>query len=85
MTKVNTMNTKLTRGDKAHKKFIEKLDVFKDGLKHGMDSLEMIHKQTLDSSVEFTKVVSKSQEVERTALYDIIKKCEDETRRKTNY
>lgn len=39
MTKVNTMNTKLTRGDKAHKKFIEKLDVFKDGLKHGMDSL----------------------------------------------
>lgn len=82
MTKVNTMNTKLTRGDKAHKKFIEKLDVFKDGLKHGMDSLEMIHKQTLDSSVEFTKVVSKSQEVERTALYDIIKKCEDETRRK---
>lgn len=82
MTKVNTVNTKLTRGDKAHKKFVEKLDIFKDGLKHGMDSLNAVHKQTLDSSVEFSEKISKSQEVERIALYDIIKQCEDETRRK---
>ena len=85
MTKADVMNTKLTRGDKAHKKFVEKLSVFKDGLKHGMDSLEVIHKQTLDSSEEFSKIVSKSQEGERTDLYDIIKNCEDETRRKEAY
>lgn len=82
MPKIGTTNPKLTRGDKVHKKYMDKLDVFKDGLMHGLDSLTLIHKQTLDSSVEYAEKVSKSQESERSALYEIIKTCEDEMRRK---
>lgn len=82
MPKVGTTSQKLTRGDKVHKKFMDKLDVFKNGLTHGLDSLTVIHKQTLDSSVEYAEKISKSQESERTAFYEIIKTCEDETRRK---
>lgn len=82
MPKVGTTSSKLTRGDKVHKKFMDKLDVFKDGLTHGLDTLTLIHKQTLDSSEEYVEKVSKTQETERSALYEIIKTCEDETRRK---
>lgn len=80
MTKVTTTGPRLTRGDKAHKKYMDKLDVFKDGLNHGLNSFTLIHKQTLDASLEYAEKVSKSQELERSALYEIIKTCEDDTR-----
>ncbi len=82
MTKVTTTSPKLTREDKAHKKFMDKLDVFKDTLTHGLDSFTLIHKQTLDSSLEYAEKVSKFQEAERCVLYEIIKSCDDETKRK---
>ena len=85
MTKIDTPSPKLTRADKAHKKFMDKLDVFREGLEHSLDSIDSIHKRTLDSSSEYYDKVSKSQEFERTALYEIIKTCEDESRRKEAY
>ncbi len=39
MAKVNTINPKFTRGDKTHRKFMDKLDNFKDGLTHSLYSL----------------------------------------------
>lgn len=81
MKKTGTTSLKLTRGDKAHKKFMDRLNVFKDGMTHGLDSFTLIHKQTLDSSLEYAEKISKSQEAERAALYDIIKTCEDKIRR----
>ena len=85
MAKVGTTSSKLTRGDKAHKKFMDKLSVFKDGMTHGLDSFTLIHKQTLDSSLEYAEKISKSQEAERSALYDIIRTCEDKTRRNEDF
>ena len=73
-----TKNTGLTRGDKAHKKFMDKLNVLRDNVNHGYDSLKAVHKQTTDSSVRFKETVDKGQETERKALYDIIKTSEDE-------
>ncbi len=73
-----TKNTGLTRGDKAHKKFMDKLNVLRDNVNHGYDSLKAVHKQTTDSSVSFKETVDKGQEAERKALYDIIKTSEDE-------
>lgn len=85
MAKVDTPAPKLTRGDKAHRKFMDKLDTFKDGLTHGLDSITTIHKQGLDSSSEYYEKVSKSQELERSKLYRIIETCEDETKCKEAY
>ncbi len=83
MIKENTTTSSIpTRGDKAHKKFMDKLVVFKDGLIYGLDSFTLIHKQTLDSSLDYAEKVSKSQELERSALCEILKTCDDETRRK---
>lgn len=82
MAKENVNAPNLTRGDKVHKKFMDKLDVFKDGMTKGLDSFTLVHKQTLDASTQYAEVVAKSQEAERAALYEVIKTCEDEARRK---
>lgn len=85
MEKMDTTGSKLTRQDKAHQKFMDKLDTFKDGLIHGLDSLKSTHKQTLDSSSEYATKIIESQKDERSELYAIIKTCEDETKRKEAY
>ena len=85
MEKATNVSPGLTRGDKVHKKCMDRLVVVKDGLTHGLDSFTLIHKQTLDSSSEYTEIVSKSQEPERSQLLDIIKTSEDETKRKEAY
>lgn len=82
MEKTNTMDLKLTRGDKIYKKAMDKLNIFKDGLMHGLDSFTLIHKQTLNSCDEYVERISKSQEFERLELYEIIKISEDEIKRK---
>ena len=51
MAEKRTTNTNVTRYDKAHKKFMDKLNVLKDNVNHGYDSLKVVHKQTIDSSV----------------------------------
>ena len=78
MAEKRTTNTNVTRYDKAHKKFMDKLNVLKDNVNHGYDSLKVVHKQTVDSSVNFKETVDKGQEQERKDLYDIIKTSEDE-------
>lgn len=78
MAEKRTINTNVTRYDKAHKKFMDKLNVLKDNVNHGYDSLKVVHKQTVDSSVSFKETVDKGQEQERKDLYDIIKTSEDE-------
>lgn len=85
MANGGTTSMKMTRGDKAHKKFMDKFMVYKDGLKHSMDSFTTIHKQTLDAASKYTETVSKSQEAERASLYEVIKTSEDETRRREAY
>lgn len=80
MANSGTTGTKLTRGDKAHNKFMDKLIACKDGMKHGMDSITTIHKQTMDGTSQYAETISKSQESERVALYDIVKTCKDETK-----
>lgn len=82
MPKEGRTTLPLTRGDKVHKKFMDKYNVFKDGLTHSVDSLTIIHKQTLDSSVAYIEKISMSQETERSELYEIIKTNDDATRRK---
>lgn len=76
----NTRNTGLTRGDKAHIKFMDKLNALRDNVNHGYDSLKAVHKQTTDSAVSYKETVDKGQEAERKALYDIISKSENEAR-----
>ena len=78
MAEKRTTNTNMTRSDKTHKKFMDKLNVLKDNVNHGYDSLKAVHKQTTDASVSFKETVDKGQEVERKALYDIIQTSEDE-------
>ena len=85
MAEKRAISTYMTRYDKAHKKFMDKLNVLKDNVNHGYDSLKAVHKQTIDSSVSFQETVDKGQEVERKALYDIISKSENETRIKEAY
>ena len=85
MEKVTNASPRLTRGDMTHKKIMDRLEVVKDGLTHGLDSFTLIHKQTLDSFSEYIEKVSKSQEAERSQLLDIIKTSEDETKRKEVY
>lgn len=82
MAEKRTANTNVTRYDKAHKKFMDKLNVLKDNVNHGYDSLKVVHKQTVDSSVSFKETVDKGQEQERKDLYDIIKTSE--MRKKSN-
>ena len=82
MAKIDVDTPKITRGDKMHKKRMDKLNIFKDGLTYSLDSYALIHKQTLDSSAEYFEKISKSQEPERIMLCEIIKTCEDEKRRK---
>ena len=38
MAEKRTANTNVTRYDKAHKKFMDKLNVLKDNVNHGYDS-----------------------------------------------
>lgn len=78
MAEKRATSTNMTRSDKAHKKFMDKLNVLRDNVNHGYDSLKAVHKQTTDSSVSFKETVDKGQEAERKALYDIIKTSEDE-------
>lgn len=77
MAEKRAISTNMTRYDKAHKKIMDKLNVLKDNVNHGYDSLKAVHKQTIDSSVSFQETVDKGQEAERKALYDIIKTSED--------
>jgi len=46
-----------------------------------MDSITVIHKQTLDSSGDFYETVTKSQEMERKELYGIINANKDKEER----
>ena len=62
MAEKRTTNTNVTRYDKAHKKFMDKLNVLKDNVNHGYDSLKVVHKQTVDSSVSFKETVDKEDE-----------------------
>lgn len=78
MAKQFTNNTKLTRGDKAHLKFMDKLLAVKEGAEKGMDSIGRIHEQTVKASNEYAKIVSDSQKSERIELYEIIKTSDDE-------
>ena len=78
MAEKRTASTNMTRSDKAHKKFMDKLNVLRDNVNHGYDSLKAVHKQTTDSAVSFKETVDKGQEAERKELYDIIKTSEDE-------
>ena len=80
MAEKKTTSTNMTRSDKAHKKFMDKLNVLRDNVNHGYDSLKAVHKQTTDSAVSFKETVDKGQEAERKALYDIIRKSENEAR-----
>ena len=77
MAKIPTNSAKLTRSDKAHQKFMDKLNAVKNAGEKGMDSIGMIHKQTVDASNEYAKTVAASQESERTRLYDIISTSKD--------
>ena len=77
MAKIPTNSAKLTRSDKAHQKFMDKLNAVKNAGEKGMDSIGMIHKQTVDASNEYAKTVAASQESERTSLYDIISTSKD--------
>lgn len=85
MAEKRATSTNMTRSDKAHKKFMDKLNALRDNVNHGYDSLKAVHKQTTDSSVSFKETVDKGQEAERKALYDIIGKSENETRIKEAY
>ena len=78
MKQKKIISTAMTRSDKLHKKFRDKLNVLKDNVNHGYDSLKAVHKQTTDSAVNFKEAVDKGQEAERKALYDIIKNSADE-------
>lgn len=78
MAEKRVASTNMTRSDKAHKKFMDKLNVLRDNVNHGYDSLKAVHKQTTDSAVSFKETVDKGQEAERKELYDIIKTSEDE-------
>lgn len=78
MAEKRAASTNMTRSDKAHKKFMDKLNVLRDNVNHGYDSLKAVHKQTTDSAVSFKEIVDKGQEAERKELYDIIKTSEDE-------
>ena len=78
MAEKRAARTNMTRSDKAHKKFMDKLNVLRDNVNHGYDSLKAVHKQTTDSAVSFKETVDKGQEAERKELYDIIKTSEDE-------
>lgn len=73
MKEKKIIGTAMTRSDKLHKKFIDKLNVLKDNVNHGYDSLKVVHKQTTDSAVSFKEAVDKGQEAERKVLYDILK------------
>lgn len=77
MANAGTGTTKLTRGDKAHKKFMDKYDALKASMMHGMDSFTVTQKQTLDAATKQYEIVAKSQEAERVALYEIIKTSDD--------
>lgn len=57
MVKTRANSTELTRGDKAHQKFMDKLVVVKDGAEKGVDSIGRIHKQTVEAHKEYTKIV----------------------------
>ena len=78
MKEKKIIGTAMTRSDKLHKKFIDKLNVLKDNVNHGYDSLKVVHKQTTDSAVSFKEAVDKGQEAERKVLYDILKNSADE-------
>lgn len=78
MAEKRAASTNMTRSDKAHKKFMDKLNVLRENVNHGYDSLKAVHKQTTDSAVSFKETVDKGQEAERKELYDIIKTSEDE-------
>lgn len=85
MAEKKTTSTNMTRSDKVHKKFMDKLNALRDNVNHGYDSLKAVHKQTTDSAVSFKETIDKGQEAERKALYDIISKSENEERRKEAY
>jgi len=85
MAEKKTTSTNITRSDKVHKKFMDKLNALRDNVNHGYDSLKAVHKQTTDSAVSFKETIDKGQEAERKALYDIISKSENEERRKEAY
>lgn len=85
MAEKKTTSTNMTRSDKAHKRFMDKLNALRDNVNHGYDSLKAVHKQTTDSAVSFKETIDKGQEAERKALYDIISKSENEARIKEAY
>lgn len=82
MPKTSTSTPKITRGDKIHKKFIDRLNILNDNLVQSSKVITIVNKQSLDSSAVYYEKVAKSQESERVALCDIIKTCEDESKRR---
>ncbi len=76
MKKTGATKQGLTRGDKAHKKNLEKSKIFESGLKQVFNSSTVIHKQTIDAKIESMKLNSKSWEAEQLSLYEIIKNPE---------
>ena len=49
MENAKTTKQGLTRGDKAHKKFMDKVDVVKETVMRGIDATPKIQKQANDS------------------------------------
>ncbi len=77
MKKTGATKQGLTRGDKAHIQFMDKLNIIKESVAHGLDLFPTIQKQSIDASREFYETVSKSQEPERACWYEIIKNSKD--------
>jgi hypothetical protein len=69
-----------TRSDKAHQKYIDKLNTYKEGMVNGINSITSIHKHSLDSCNEFVEKYSKSQESERNKCMAILEKSDDENK-----
>ena len=80
MAEKRTTNTNVTIYDKAHKKFMDKLNVLKDNVNHGYDSLKVVHKQTVDSSVSF-KELDRIKEKEIDGHNEFLKEEGDTTKR----
>lgn len=77
----NVPTNNLTRGDKIHKKKMDKLNALKDPVIKGFDSFTKVHKQIIDSDGEYLEKVANFQKDEKAHLYEIIKTSDDEKKR----
>ncbi len=81
MENAKTTKQGLTRGDKAHKKFMDKVDVVKETVMRGIDATPKIQKQANDSFNEYVENIKNSHKLEIEYNYEIIKTSENEKER----